>query len=940
MATKKTPLRVFISYSHEGGQHAERVAALAHRLRQDRIDCRIDQNYVRPPEGWPAWMDRQIAEADTILVICTQTYRERFDGNQPPGEGRGVCWESLLMRSQLYRAGSLNEKLLPVIFHPDNEQHIPDALYSFDRACVNPGNVDHDEAYQNLLRLIHRVPTTEMLPLGPTAALPTMSVQQKFFQPEDAQLLVETSALPATGPELFGRDGELELLDRAWENPQKNVITLVAFGGVGKTALVKHWLARMGADDYRGARRVYGWSAYSQGSKDRAAAADLFIDRALRFFGDQDPEAGSLDQRAVRLANLIRGQKTLLVLDGIESLQYAPGPSEGHIKDTALRTLVRELAAWNSGLCVITTRAAVADLADQQQTTCPRIDLEQLKPADGARLLKALDVRGDEKELLAASEEFGGHALALTLLGTFLRDVHAGEIRKRGEIGELKHKIEEGGHARRVMESYENWLGEGPERSILRMLGLFNRPAPAGAIRALRADQPIDEADWTKALIRLRRAQLVAKADPTEPDSLDAHPWVREHFGWKLREENESAWRAGHDRLFDYYRGEGCPKERPDTIDEMAPLYAAVTHGCAAGRHTEALDEVYCPRIQRDEEGYSSKKLGAFGSELATLSGFFDPPWSAPVGGLSDAANSFVLGEAGYALRALGRMAEAVESMKAGLDADVQREDWENAARAGGNLSELHLTLGRVDEAIELVKQAVDYADDSKVAFEQMSTLATLADALHQAGRVDRAEALFEKAEVMQKERQPQFPLLYSLPGYRYCDLLLDQGRWEDVLKRAAQTLKWATKQNLLLDIGLDHLSLARASVLAARAGRASAIDEARTHAEAAVDTLRQARTQHHVPRGLLGRAVVYRFDDDAKSARADLDEAMAIATRDPAGHMKLYEVDIHLAYARLEFDAGNAQQAQDHVAAADKLINQTGYHRRDGELEELGRSG
>ena len=516
---------------------------------------------------------------------------------------------------------------------------------------------------------------------------------------ERAAPLVLTHRLPPSGPDLFGRSGELRRLSRAWNDLHTHVITLVAFGGVGKTALVNHWLARIAKDDYRGARRVYGWSAYSQGSKERVTSADQFIDEALRFFGDDREPGESIEARAVRLAELVRRQRTLLVLDGIESLQYPPGPGEGHIKDPGLRTLVSTLAAQNPGLCVITTRARVTDLAHLESTTCPRVDLEQLDPPDGARLLASLGVQGPEDELRAGSEAFGGHALALTLLGTFLRDACGGDVRRSGEIGPLAHQIEHGGHARRVMDSYETWLGDGPERQVLRMLGLFDRPAEPGALRALRREPPIlgvtdriaglDERGWRDALVRLRHARLVLEPDECDPQALDAHPLVREHFGEKLREEDEAAWRAGHDRLFEYYRGEGCPKELPDTLEEMAPLFAAVQHGCAAGRHQEALDEVYWTRIKRKEEFYSSRKLGAFGPELAALSGFFDPPWSTPVAALSEADKGFVLNEAGFDLRALGRLAEAVEPMKAGLDADVTLEDWKNAAAQAGNLSEL-----------------------------------------------------------------------------------------------------------------------------------------------------------------------------------------------------------------------------------------------------------
>ncbi|NQT12891.1 MAG: hypothetical protein HQ582_09080, partial [Planctomycetes bacterium] len=762
----------------------------------------------------------------------------------------------------------------------------------------------------------------------------------------DSKPLVNTHRLPATGSDLFGRSTELRRLSQAWNNPKTHVITLVAFGGVGKTALVNRWLARMSEDDYRGARRVYGWSAYSQGSTERVTSADVFIDQALAFFGDDRPLGESIEARAVRLAELVRRERMLLVLDGVEPLQYPPGPGEGFFRDPGLRTLVRALAAQNSGLCVISTRAAVTDLAHLESTTCPKIDLDILQPADGARLLEKLEVCGTEDELQAASKAFGGHALALTLLGTFLRDACGGDIRRRREIGPLVHEIQHGGHARQVMDSYETWLGDGPERQVLRILGLFDRPAEPGAVEALRRDPPIpgltdriaalDEAGWQNALIRLRHARLLVDPDRTAPRALDAHPLVREHFGEKLREEDEAAWRSGHDRLFEYYRGEGCPKEFPDTLEEMAPLYAAVQHGCAAGRHQETFHEVYRSRIMRGNEYYSSKKLGAFGSELAALSGFFALPWSAPVAALSDEEKAFVLNYAGYHLRGLGRLVEAVEPMEAGLQACLAQERWGVAARQANNLGELHLTLGRIAEAIAFAERSVEYADRSSDPFMRMVVRAVLGDALHQTGQIDQCEERFQEAEAMQKDWKPEYPLLFSLRGYQYCDLLFTRGRHEDVLDRATQALEIARRSNVLLDIGLDQLSLARAGLMAAQSGNTEAVNQARSHAQAAVDTLRQAGHQDELPRGLLTRAEVHRFTADPDAARCDLAEAMAIATRDPAGHMKLHETDCYLGFARLELDAKKPGLAREHLAAAEALIRETGYHRRDADLAQL----
>ena len=119
--------------------------------------------------------------------------------------------------------------------------------------------------------------------------------------------------------------------------------------------------------------------------------------------------------------------------------------------------------------------------------------------------------------------------------------------------------------------------------------------------------------------------------------------------------------------------------------------------------------------------------------------------------------------------------------------------------------------------------------------------------------------ALFAEAERMQAESQPQFPLLYSLAGFRYADLILapaDRAAWRclllgtDILpvihpqrgagvlpgvaadhhrlearatalaactaaeRRATQTLEWVSKAGMdLLSAALDHLTLARASL-------------------------------------------------------------------------------------------------------------------------------
>ncbi len=107
------------------------------------------------------------------------------------------------------------------------------------------------------------------------------------------QVRVEIARLPVTGAELFGRQAELSWLDQLWDEGRVRVASLVAWGGVGKSTLVNKWLESLAAEGWRGARRVYGWSFYSQGTGHRATSADELIHDALGRFGDPDPAAGS-----------------------------------------------------------------------------------------------------------------------------------------------------------------------------------------------------------------------------------------------------------------------------------------------------------------------------------------------------------------------------------------------------------------------------------------------------------------------------------------------------------------------------------------------------------------------------------------------------------------------------------------------------------------------
>jgi hypothetical protein len=802
----------------------------------------------------------------------------------------------------------------------------------------------------------------------------------------------------------LGREEELARLDAAWADGT-NVLSLVAWGGVGKTALLSQWIQTrfidkqwLDADGRPALLAYFDWSFYDQGTRAlgegdavRTGSVGDFFEQALTFFGEKPEDLGKPGKGA-RLAHLVRQQRTLLILDGLEPLQHPIGsPLAGRLLDPDLRDLILALAQSNPGLCVLSSRQALTDLDGLGGFSARREDLDDLPKAVAIRLLRRHQITGTDQELEDACEKFFCHALSLTLLGRFLFDAHHGDIRRIDRIRDLEKAdrlTREDRHrtAWKVLEAYEAWLsraradGDPATLAVLRLTGLFDRVATADCLDALRADPVIpglteaghamDRDEWNILLRRLERAHLIklrVAADDGEALAIDAHPLVREYFARQLREKRPEAFRAAHSRLFDHL----CASTpyQPNTLAGLQPLYQAVTHGCLAGRHSEADHKVYDERILRGTGpggNYSTFKLGAIGADLGAVAAFFEEPWRRLTPNLSAPDQAWLLNEAAFDLRALGRLTEAIEPMRVSGEMDVAESKWKGAAISYGNLSELEVTLGRLGEAVADGRRAIDFAVRSGDACREIINRTTTADPLHQAGKRAEAGALFTEAERMQAENQLQLPRLYSLQGFRYADWLLapaERAAWGCVLapsggagrsplpappeartphataldacaeaeERATQTLDWATNYGgSLLSIALDHLTLARAALYRALVDPPADPAPAATVLEPRVATalarLRQANTFHRLPMALLTAALYHgTLGVDPEEVRRLLAEAQQIAERGP---MPLHLADVYLHRARLFHDRSA-------LAEARALIERHGYGRRRDELAD-----
>jgi hypothetical protein len=482
---------------------------------------------------------------------------------------------------------------------------------------------------------------------------------------------------PPTNPKLFvGRNNWIKYLDECWFGRDATIVQFVASGGVGKSTVVWNWLKQLkDTHSYRECNQVFDWSFYSQGQHEYQTDGSKFLNEALKHFAYLLPRLStdvlanaSAEDKADALATAFLICGGVILLDGLEPLQY-PESQGGQLYDKGLVRFFNRLIAApvlkdadRSRLLLVTTRWEIGDLSDLERPGggIRKVPLDNFSRESGAQLLQGFRFKSDptrrlvygsdleidqispaaQQEFEEASDEFGGHALALTVLATFLIQFHNGRIEERKVIesistethpsdGPLSERSDPYKHARRVIRSYDRILAKDPSsracRQILFQLGLFDRPAPIDLLGALRIDPPIrhvtqdvDEIAFGEGLRRLRYLRLISDHSD-DATTISAHPLLREHYGRQLRKYHPEAWQAAHYRLFESLDGPRCPLN----LEQMEPLFQKVVHGCKAGRYREAFSVLEDRVLGKDE--YAAFVLGAFTQLVSVLSHFFKP---------------------------------------------------------------------------------------------------------------------------------------------------------------------------------------------------------------------------------------------------------------------------------------------------------------------------
>lgn len=394
--------KVFISYSHDDETWKDLLQShLSVLEKQGRLEI-WDDRQIQTGDDWFPEIETALNNSHIAILLISRHFltSDFILGKEVP--------------ILLQRRVSEGLRVIPLILAPCAWETVDwlKAIQGYPKDNQPLSGMSEHEIEEQLAALVLKIDHTSPLnhkddPIQTNWSLPPEKIQ--------------VSKLPHTNAGLFGRETELESLDQAWGSGKTNILILKAMGGTGKTALMKHWLDALATDHFHGANAVYTWSFYSQGTtEDKQASADEFFETALRWFGYQGDPPPFAHDKGLKLAELVNNQCTLLILDGLEPLQYPEGGAmDGMLRDQGLTTLLQQLAAQNQGLLLISSRQALIELKDKPKPRMIHHDLENLSISAGRQLFKAAHITGTDQEFEDTVNEYKGHALSLNLLATY-----------------------------------------------------------------------------------------------------------------------------------------------------------------------------------------------------------------------------------------------------------------------------------------------------------------------------------------------------------------------------------------------------------------------------------------------------------------------------------------------------------------------------------------
>ena len=691
-----------------------------------------------------------------------------------------------------------------------------------------------------------------------------------------------------------GRETRLQELKDWLEAPvtPDRVVSLVAAGGAGKTALVDEALHQATCSDRAG---LFVWSFYEN------PHTDAFLREAYIYFtGEKDAPAGGMLERLQRA--LSGDAPHVLILDGLERVQSEGGQRRlGELEDLQLRRLVRWLAGGiGSARALVTSRFPLVDLDDWTGAGHRAIALDDLERLVALDVLRAWKVQGDDDALARLIEPLNVgdryHALSVAVLGSYLGNYPDGRA-PEFSLEDAKESDPKARRLNRILEQYAQALTP-RERDLLARLALFPRGVKvelltwivqsggevAGALIGLADQQLVNHLERLKALGLVFRYLTDGQA------VYSAHPFLREFFRNLLGTKPESVHESVRAKLAPSL--EARPATKPKDSGVLDQYELLVEQTLLAGRVQEAFD-LYWYGLG------SFRNLGSVLGEntrgLRILERFVPgDDFSRIEAHLSLRNRSLLVNAHGLFALNLGDLIRARGAFGHCRRIDAAAADLTNESIDARNLADVELRTGRFRAALEHAESAVSLATEAKHDLYTTFSLARRAIAHFAAGDIAASASDFQRATEL--AGQP----LWSDLGIWEAECKLLRGDRPGALSQTQANREFAVRNSYSDDLCRSNALLTRLLAPEDPAQATQRLAEARAFADRSGVVELQIRSFH-------AACELHRHLGDSPQAIAEGEAGILLA--DTCGFGK-DSIDIRLALAETYLAAGDARKA------------------------------
>ncbi|MDY7226678.1 helix-turn-helix transcriptional regulator [Hyalangium rubrum] len=579
-------------------------------------------------------------------------------------------------------------------------------------------------------------------PAPPEASGPSSEEPEQGLRPHFAHTLQRAR-------HFVGR-GEVLAFLSAWaaaDAPAERVVTLVALGGTGKTAVAERLVASLGEGPRPGGTFV--WSFYED------PRIEGFLSRALRYFAREEEVAPG--ERLERLQDVLGGGPPhLLVLDGLEVVQSdgGDGRSRGELLDPSLRRLLVALARGLGGArALMTSRFPVADLGAWEGNGLRTLALAPLSEDEGVDLLRLWGLRGGGGALRELSASTGGHALSVSMIGSYVGGFLGGDARRFEEVP-LAEAARDDALARRlqaVLSAYARALPE-QERDLLARLCVLGGGVDPEALQAIAQAGgalagSLAGMGWPelrRTLARLERLGLVFAAREGQA-RYSTHPFLRDYFKSLLGVAPERIHTLERERLA--ARLDTRLHEPPRESARLDDYEALLLHTLRSGHAHEAY-AIYA----RSLGGFThlGLRLGDM-SRGARVTAIFAPEGDPRrlSEALGESTRKELVYDWGLYMGALGQLDFAVRCYEASVALSERTQDAAGIVTGLRTLGYTERLRGRLTSARRLLERSVEVAGEYQARSHIARSAALLGLVLHELGEAEAADMHFSQARTL-----------------------------------------------------------------------------------------------------------------------------------------------------------------------------------------------